>query len=311
MDQFYNALEASRTIDGLTAERVAKDKYHLVGEQDAKLLHGVSVEYEADAQVWRLAKGEDELVFTITGAIASMDLPPITRETHSMREKLRFLSQSVTLTGCGGVEFEQIVANLKDIHARGEREFRQGQLLDWMPTQVHGSNAIELSNRYFQRKTSSSTQSNGIQIGRNVDPNGILRKLAGDKLEHTEDNEVKYYQGVAEGEKKRYVETKPQVFRVSDIVEARCSIVFVTCKGGDAKMKLILRALALVNCEHTTDADRERKRGDDSRDVPNTSNRMKRKVGFEYSDSEEDKEDRVKRQQQAETDENGEMITDT
>ncbi|KAK0472969.1 hypothetical protein IW261DRAFT_1310507, partial [Armillaria novae-zelandiae] len=159
----------------------------------------------------------------------------------------RFLSQSVMLTGCGGVEFERIVANLKDVHARGEREFHQGQLLDWMPTQVHGSNAIELSNRYFQRKTSSWTQSSGMQIGCNVDPNRILRKLAGDKLEHMEDNEVKYYQGVAEGEKKRYIKTKPQVFHVSDIVEARCSIVFMSCKGGDTKMKLILRALALVN----------------------------------------------------------------
>ncbi|KAK0465733.1 hypothetical protein IW261DRAFT_1598537 [Armillaria novae-zelandiae] len=278
MDKFYNALEASWTIDELTAEHVAKDKYHLAGihqsrEQDAKLLHGISVEYEADAQVWRLAKGEDELVFTITGAIVSMDLPPITRETQ------------------------------------GKREFCQGQLLDWMLTQVHGSNAIELSNRYFQRKTSSWTQSSRMQIGRNVDPNGILCKLAGDKLEHTEDNKVKYYQGVAEGEKKRYIETKPQVFHVGNIVEARCSIVFVSCKGGDAKMKLILRALALVNCEHTTDADRERKRGDDRRDIPNASNRMKRKVGFDYSDSEEEKEEKVKKRQQ--TDKNGEMITDT
>ncbi|KAK0468786.1 hypothetical protein IW261DRAFT_1573393 [Armillaria novae-zelandiae] len=85
MDKFYNALEASRTIDELMAEHVTKDKYHLVGiHQDAKLLHGVSIEYEADVQVWRLAKGEDELVFTITGAIVSMDLPPVTRETHIM-----------------------------------------------------------------------------------------------------------------------------------------------------------------------------------------------------------------------------------
>ncbi|KAK0480580.1 hypothetical protein IW261DRAFT_1592981 [Armillaria novae-zelandiae] len=174
---------------------------------------------------------------------------------------------------------------------------------------ARGSYWTGCRHRYFQHKMSSWTQSSGMQIGRNVDPNGILCKLAGDKLEHTEDNEVKYYQGVAEGEKKRYIETKPQVFRVGDIVEARCSIVFVSCKGGDAKMKLILHALALVNCEHTTDADRERKRGDDRRDIPNASNRMKRKVQFDYSDSEEEKEEKVKKRQQ--TDENGEMITDT
>ncbi|KAK0216057.1 hypothetical protein IW262DRAFT_1299320 [Armillaria fumosa] len=185
----------------------------------------------------------------------------------------------MTLTGCGSMEFEQIVVNMKDIHARGEREFHQGQLLDWMPTQVHGSNTIELSTR-------------------------ILHKLTGDKLEHTEDNEVKYYQGVAEGEKKRYIETKLQVFCVSNIVKARCSIMFVTCKGGDTKMKLILHTLVLVNCEHTTDADRERKQGDDRQDILNVSNRMKQKVGFKYSDLEEDEEDRVKKWQQTETDEN-------
>ncbi|KAK0220720.1 hypothetical protein IW262DRAFT_1272557, partial [Armillaria fumosa] len=148
------------------------------------------------------------------------------------------------------IEFEHIVANLKDMHDKGEREFHQGQLLDWSLTQVHRAQAIELLNRYFQRKTGSSTPGAGIQIGRNVDPNGVLCKLARDKLEHTEDNKVRYYQGVADGEKKRYVETKPQVFRVGDIVEARCFIVFMTCKGGDTRMKLILRGLALVNCEH-------------------------------------------------------------
>ncbi|KAK0215552.1 hypothetical protein IW262DRAFT_1299805 [Armillaria fumosa] len=276
MDQFYNMLEASQTIDSLTAEHVERDKYHLAGlHQDTKTLQGVCVTYEADGQLWRLAKGEDKLVFMITGAIASMDLPPIIRETHGMREKLKFMSQSMMLTGCGSIEFEHIVANLKDVHSKGEREFCQGQLLDWSPTQVHRAQAIELSNRYFQRKTGSSMPGAGIQIGQNIDPNSVLHKLAGDKLEHTEDNEVRYYHGVADGEKKRYVETKPQVFRMGDIVEARCSIMFVTCKGGDARMKLILRGLALVNCEHTADADRARKKGDDGRDAPSANKRMK------------------------------------
>ncbi|KAK0221442.1 hypothetical protein IW262DRAFT_1271309, partial [Armillaria fumosa] len=151
-----------------------------------------------------------------------------------------------------------------------------------------------------------------------VDPNGVLRRLAGDRLEHTEDNEVKYFRGIA-GEKKRprYLETKLQAFHVGDIVEAQCSIVFVACRGGDMKMKLILRVLALVNCDHTMvsshspieiqiltltqNADKERKKGDEGMEFIGTSKRMKRKVGFEYSDSKEEMAEgrSIKCQQQA------------
>lgn len=212
---------------------------------------------------------------------------------------------------CGSDRFEQVVANLKEVRDRGEREFRQGQLMEWAPAQVQGLNAIELSNRYFQRRMATSTQGEGIRLSRDVDPNGILRRLAGDRLEHTEDNEVKYFRGIA-GEKKRYLETKPQAFRVGDIVEAQCSIVFIACRGGEAKMKLILRALALVNCDHTINAERERKKGDKGRGFVGTSKRMKRKIGFKYSDSEDEmaEERSIKRKQQANM-EMEDMHTDT
>ncbi|KAK0475004.1 hypothetical protein EDD18DRAFT_1090301 [Armillaria luteobubalina] len=230
---------------------------------------------------------------------------------------------------CDSDRFEQVVANLKEVRDRGEREFRQGQLMEWAPAQVQGLNAIELSNKYFQRRTATSTQGEGIRLSRDVDPNGILRRLAGDRLEHTEDNEVKYFRGIA-GEKKRprYLETKPQAFRVGDIVEAQCSIVFIACRGGEAKMKLILRALALVNCDHTIvssrsltenqfltlrqNAERERKKGDKGRGFVGASKRMKRKIGFKYSDSEDEmaEERSIKRKQQANM-EMEDMHTDT
>ncbi|KAK0493394.1 hypothetical protein EDD18DRAFT_1356832 [Armillaria luteobubalina] len=301
MDQFYDKGEAMRTVDSLTDERVAKDKQHLAGiHKDKKALQSMHIVYKENAQVWRLAKGEQEMVFTITGAIVTMDLPPIIKETLGMRDKLKFLSQSIMLTGCGSDRFKQVVVNLKEMWDRGEREFRQGQLMEWAPAQVQGFNVIELSNRYFQRRTSASTQGDGICISRDMDPNGILRRLAGDRLEHMEDNEVKYFRGIA-GEKKRYLETKPQAFRIGDIVEVQCSIVFVVCRGSDMKMKLILQALALVNCDHTMNTDKERKKGDEGRGFIGASKRMKRKVGFEYLDSEEEmgEERSVKHQQQA------------
>ncbi|PBK89398.1 hypothetical protein ARMGADRAFT_936229, partial [Armillaria gallica] len=48
----------------------------------------------------------------------------------------------------------------------------------------------------------------------------------------------------------RYIPAKLRVFRLGDIVEVQCSVVFVKSKGGNVKMKLILRALALVNCKY-------------------------------------------------------------
>ncbi|KAK0227838.1 hypothetical protein IW262DRAFT_1264450 [Armillaria fumosa] len=212
---------------------------------------------------------------------------------------------------------------------RGEREFWQGQLMEWALAQVQGFDVIKLSNRYFQHRTATSTQGDGIHISQDVDPNGILCRLVGDRLEHTEDNEVKYFRGIA-GEKKRprYLETKPQAFHVRDIVEAQCSIIFIACRGGNTKRELILRALALVNCDHTMvsshspikiqiltltqNTDKERKKGDEGREFISASKRMKRKVRFEYLDSKEEMAEGrpIKCQQQANV-EREDMHTDT
>lgn len=49
----------------------------------------------------------------------------------------------------------------------------------------------------------------------------------------------------------RYVKAKPQIFRIRDIMEAQCSIVFIKGKGASVRMKLVLRAIALVNYKHS------------------------------------------------------------
>lgn len=40
------------------------------------------------------------------------------------------------------------------------------------------------------------------------------------------------------------------MFRIGEVVEAQCSQVFMKANEGAARMKLILRALALVNSDH-------------------------------------------------------------
>ncbi|PBK91035.1 hypothetical protein ARMGADRAFT_1082268 [Armillaria gallica] len=227
-------------------------------------LDGVYIKLDDGEQTWHLAKrdketGEsEEMVFTATSTLAHMDLLPITRETMGMKEKLRFLSQSIMITGFGRQSFDHTIKAIKEIQCTGKREFHQGQLQEWLPSKFQGHDAIEMSNQYF-RAQSKSEQEIGTPIGQDMDPRGVLAQLAGSNLIHMEENNVNYYRGLIEGSKKRqvgsihingleanslddarYVRVKPQMFRVGDIVEAQCSVIFMRCKGNGANMKLIL-----------------------------------------------------------------------
>ncbi|PBK69293.1 hypothetical protein ARMSODRAFT_843333, partial [Armillaria solidipes] len=157
-----------------------------------------------------------------------------------------FLNQAVTITGLGSAMFRNAIESVKEVRSKAERDFWQGQLEDWKPDQFQGEDVLELSNRFF-RPRRKSEQEDGVPLTEDIDPNGVLARLAGTNLIHTEDNVVKYFRGMLDGKKKRYIPARPQVFRLGDIVEAQCSVVFVKSKGGGVKTKLILRALVLVN----------------------------------------------------------------
>ncbi len=119
-----------------------------------------------------------------------------------MREKVRFMSQTVTLTGLGSVRFEGTVEALREIRRKGEQEFHQGQLQDWMPLKVQGHNTIELLNWYFHLR-GNDYSGEDLMLSPDMDPKGILRRVAGDNMVHTEDNEVSYFRGIIENRKKR------------------------------------------------------------------------------------------------------------
>ncbi|PBK98154.1 hypothetical protein ARMGADRAFT_921188 [Armillaria gallica] len=166
-----------------------------------------------------------------------------------MREQLRFLSQSIMITGFNSMTFDDTI-NALEIQHTGEWEFHQGQLLEWTPNQLQGYNMLELSNRYL-RSWSKTKQETGIPINNDVDSKGVLTQLAGNTMIHTEENIVRYYRGILQTlTGTRYMMTKPHTFRTGDIIEAQFSIVFVKCKGNNMKMKMILQAIAMVNCEH-------------------------------------------------------------
>ncbi|KAK0436088.1 hypothetical protein EV421DRAFT_1716138, partial [Armillaria borealis] len=106
---------------------------------------------------------------------------------------------------------------------------------------------VDISNRYLQPK--------GIQITQEIDPNGILRRVGNNTFIHMEDNVVQYYKRVTEDGKGRYTKARPQIFRVGDIIEVQCSVVFIKTRKTSARMNLILCALAMVDCQHTMVSD--------------------------------------------------------
>ncbi|KAK0469128.1 uncharacterized protein EV420DRAFT_1633559 [Desarmillaria tabescens] len=98
MDRFYNKDDAKNIIELLTQERVKKDRMHLSRVlKDNEFIKSASIKRDDEAEVWRIIKqSEDkgtmeEMVFTITGAIYMMDLPPVAKETRAQKEKVGFL----------------------------------------------------------------------------------------------------------------------------------------------------------------------------------------------------------------------------
>ncbi|KAK0433173.1 hypothetical protein EV421DRAFT_1741773 [Armillaria borealis] len=286
---FYNKEDAKDTIESLILEQSVKDKMHL---------SRVMTNMQEDAL--------EEMVFTMTGAIFAMDLPPITKEMRMLKEKMRFLSQSVRLVGLGSKSFDNTVSAIKAMQVMGEQEFREGKLEEWKLVAAKGFETVDLLNQYF-RPRNSSNEDEGIPIAADVDPSGILGRIAQRKWIHTEDNVIRYYRGIVdEGGKKRYMEAKPQIFRVGDIVEVQCSMVFMKTNESMAKMKAILRALALINCDHSSKANADRKNAENM-PAPAVM-RMKRKIGFE-EEEDEDVYARVKKANRMGNDEGDEGMT--
>ncbi|PBK87599.1 hypothetical protein ARMGADRAFT_1034528 [Armillaria gallica] len=179
-----------------------------INHQDSTGMDEIQISFnDDDAKCWRLVRQQEahdemeEMIFTVTGAIGSIDLPPILKETL--------------------IHFEGMVKALKEIGQKCKREFWQGKLQEWMPSKVQGYVTIQLSNQYFQPR-GQDYRGVDLSLSANMDSKGILRCMAGENMVHTEDNEV-----------------KPQMFRIGDLMEAQCLVVFVNYKGG-IRMKVIL-----------------------------------------------------------------------
>ncbi|SJL08157.1 uncharacterized protein ARMOST_11520 [Armillaria ostoyae] len=251
----------------------------------------VVLQKDDDEHVWCLVKkqGDDEMeemVFACNGVIGDADLPPVIRTLGSMRENTFMMAQSVTVMGLGCQSFEDTILTLQEIRLTAEREFKTGMLEKWNAGAYRGFPVFALSNRYFCTLKDGAHQEE-VPFSKDVDPVGILQRLARNDLIHTEENEVQYFKSsVDEDGKRRYQWAQPQLFRVGDIVEVQCSVIIVKGKGTKHRMKLVLRAIALLDCEIALEAKRKLSKVRTTEE--NKTRRLKRKVG--YLEDEEDGE---------------------
>ncbi|KAK0471418.1 hypothetical protein IW261DRAFT_1425226 [Armillaria novae-zelandiae] len=145
------------------------------------------------------------------------------------------------LTGLGCPAFDKVITTLQEIRLTGEREFKNGMLDKWTPLMYQGFPAFTEGGQYEV-----------ITFDKDVDPVGILQWLAKTDMAHTEDSVVQYFKANVDDEgKQRYQRARPQLFRIGDIVEVQCSIIIFKARGARHRMKLILRAITMLDCNMT------------------------------------------------------------
>ncbi|KAK0225734.1 hypothetical protein IW262DRAFT_1294102 [Armillaria fumosa] len=117
-------------------------------------------------------------------------------------------------------------------------------------------------------------QYKAITFNKDIDPVGILQWIAKTDMAHTEDNKVQYFKANVDDEGK---------WRIGNIVEVQCSIIIFKARGVRHKMKLVLRAIAMLDCNMTLDT----KQMSSKCSAPEETGpkQLKRKIGFTDEDN--------------------------
>jgi len=73
------------------------------------------------------------------------------------------------------------------------RQFPEDSLEEWKPNIFMDNPTLIMSNRYFTEKR-LCPHGEAIPFRTDIDPKGILQKMTGVKLVHTQENHVDYYE---------------------------------------------------------------------------------------------------------------------
>ena len=101
-------------------------------------------------------------------------------------------SQSITLTGLDTEGFQDIIKALSNVNHLFASEVPKGSLGSIESINTEGHMSFRFSNNYLSHKFASSTEAHHPSV-QDIDPYGILRKMAGNRFVHSEENVVEYY----------------------------------------------------------------------------------------------------------------------
>ncbi|KAF6744642.1 hypothetical protein DFP72DRAFT_1078231 [Ephemerocybe angulata] len=188
----------------------------------------------------------DEIVWHLQGILVSADLPPYVSKGRS-KEKARFLRQGLRLGGFGTPSFHKAIQNVSEVLGIFSRSVTEIQPPTFLDTDATGL-CIDVCNRYFSTRR-DGRGGDEVKLTSEIDPNGVLAKLAGETYYHGEENTVGYFERVSDKltGRKHMHPVSPVKFKQGDIVEVQLTFMLVEVKGHEWKMVATLRCVTLLD----------------------------------------------------------------
>lgn len=105
----------------------------------------------------------------------------------------------MTITGLGCEQFDEAVKAIIELHSVFASHLPADVLLPWSPIIDDNNLCLEFNNRYFTPEHLAK-EYNASTITNTIDPMGLLNAIA-ESCQHTEDNDVLYFEKAIDGEK--------------------------------------------------------------------------------------------------------------
>ncbi|KAJ3836337.1 hypothetical protein F5878DRAFT_663056 [Lentinula raphanica] len=209
---------------------------------------------------WRMVKNaiagqvEDQMVeeyqIHIQGILEDKRLPPIRGENNKSQKKMQHMRQSIVLGGFGSAVFKEDVENVLDVVALFARHVPGIQQTGIR--QEGDRTVIEVANRMFTPRHEAPAMK-AAKVNKLMDENGFIEQVNQSDMGfvYGEENVVHYGEEKTEPDgTRRVIDISPQKMHIGDIVDVGFSVVAIG-KGRDAKARLVLRNITLLDAKHT------------------------------------------------------------
>ncbi|KAF8873465.1 hypothetical protein BD779DRAFT_1679176 [Infundibulicybe gibba] len=266
MDSHYDSVKAREALERLASEVLPQDEDRRLAtltktDDWARHLRIIGIKQPQSWHLVKVKEGEDisaaeEEIFTLSGVICDLKLPPVTDKPKIATRQYKFLRQTVAVTGLGSTKFEDATEAGHAIFEIFQREFQEGKVEQWVTERSNGHSCMFISNRYMTPRRDAPDM-NHIPFGADVDPNGHLESM------------------IKEG----FLKAGPQSFRVGDLVDVQLSFVIVPLKEQRYKMVTVLHSIALVNGSFSQEARKKRAATSNLLSTV-TAPTLKRRVGY-------------------------------